>query len=253
MWDATGSYKLPGEAVPSDFDLADEGLRVLSQFFVDEGTLGDTLLRVAELACQISVADMAGITMLVEGKPETGVFTDPEAPEIDVAQYETGEGPCLDAFRHQQIYRIASTDDDDRWPTFAKDAAAHGIRSTLSMPLSARGEGLGALNLYSRAKVFDEESTAQVEVFARQAAIVLANAQVYWDSRQLSENLNQAMRSRSTIDHAIGILMAGGGRTPEEAFQLLVRASQRENRRLREVAGDIVAGAVDRRRKAPEE
>jgi hypothetical protein len=37
-----------------------EGLSALSQFFVDDGTLGDTLLRVAELACEASPADMAG-------------------------------------------------------------------------------------------------------------------------------------------------------------------------------------------------
>ena len=38
--------------------------------------------------------------------------------------------------------------------------------------------------------------------------------------------------------------MAGGGGTPEEAFQLLVRASQRENRKLRDLAADIVDHAV---------
>jgi hypothetical protein len=57
-----------------------DGLSVLSRFFINDGTLGETLLRVAELACRVSPADMAGITMLVEGKTATGVFTDPQAP-----------------------------------------------------------------------------------------------------------------------------------------------------------------------------
>jgi GAF domain-containing protein len=232
--------------VPSESSAIEEGLRALSQFFVDEGTLGETLLRVAEMACAVAPADMAGITLLVDGKPQTGVFTDPEAPEIDRAQYSTGEGPCLDAFRHQKIYRIESTAEETRWPAFAKDAAEHGIRCTLSMPVVARGEGLGALNLYSRTQTFTDDSARRVEVFAQQAAIVLANTQVYWDSRQLSQNLNEAMRTRSTIDQAIGLLMATGGRTPEEAFQLLVRASQRENRRLREIAEEVVQRAVSR-------
>jgi GAF domain-containing protein len=126
-------------------------------------------------------------------------------------------------------------------------AAAHGISATLSLPLSARGESLGALNLYSRAAVFDQFVTEQAEVFARQAAIVLSNAQVYWDARQLGENMRQAMQSRSAIDQAIGILMADGGRSPDEAFQLLVRASQRENRKLRDIAAEIVQ-RVSRRR-----
>jgi hypothetical protein len=44
---------------------------------------------------------MAGITMFVEGKPRSGVFTDSEAPEIDKAQYSSGQVPCLDVLRHQ--------------------------------------------------------------------------------------------------------------------------------------------------------
>jgi len=56
-----------------------DGLHALSQFFIAQGTLGATLTKVSELACEVSQADMAGITLLVEGKPRTGVFTDPEA------------------------------------------------------------------------------------------------------------------------------------------------------------------------------
>jgi hypothetical protein len=80
-----------------------DALGALSQFFISDGTLGDTLLRVAQLACKaVEPADLAGLTLLVEGKLATGVFTDPAAPDIDAAQYESGHGPCLDAFRHRQ-------------------------------------------------------------------------------------------------------------------------------------------------------
>jgi GAF domain-containing protein len=223
-----------------------EGLSALSQFFVDDGTLGDTLLRVAELACEASPADMAGITLLVDGRPTTAVFTDPEAPDIDNSQYDSGRGPCLDAFRHEQVYRIDSTAGDIRWPAFAAAAAAHSIVATLSAPMIARGAGIGALNLYSRTSAFSDAATCRVQVFASQAAVVLANAQVYWDAMRLTESMAQAMRSRSSIDQAIGILMTDGGRTPAEAFQLLVQASQRENRKLRDIAADIVGRVAQR-------
>src|SRR3984957_409589 len=127
-----------------------ESLRALTQFFVNDGTLGDTLLRVSEMACAITPATYAGITLLVDGVPRTGVFTHPDAPEIDQAQYRSGEGPCMYAFRHRKVYRIASTRQDQRWPEFARIALAHGIHATLSLPLLARGEGLGALNLYAQ-------------------------------------------------------------------------------------------------------
>jgi GAF domain-containing protein len=224
-----------------------ESLRALTQFFVNDGTLGDTLLRVSQMACEVTPAKYAGITMLVEGSAKTAVFTHPDAPEIDEAQYRTGEGPCMYAFRDLQIYRIDSTLEDARWPEFAQLAAAHGIHSTLSVPLAARGKNLGALNLYSETVgAFTEAHERSLLRFADQASIALANAQVYWDARQLSENLSQAIESRETISQAVGILIAIGGRSPDDAFQILVSASQRENRKVREIAQEIVNRTIER-------
>ncbi len=79
--------------------------------------------------------------------------------------------------------------------------------------------------------------------FAAYSAFVLTNAQVYWDARNLNENLNQAMQSRAMNGHAAGIVMASGGKNSQEAFQVLVKAPQRQNRKLREVAAEIVARA----------
>jgi len=225
-----------------------ESLRVLTQFFVNDGTLGDTLLRVSEMACEFTPAKYAGITLMVEGSPRTGVFTNAEAPEIDKAQYESGEEPCMYAFRDQEPYRIDSTLADARWPEFSRRAAAHGILSTLSVPLAARGRNLGALNLSSETEnAFTEAHGRTVRMFADQACIALANAQVYWDARQLNENLTQAIESRETINQAVGILIAAGGRTPKAAFQALVNASQRENRKVRDIAEEIVARTIERR------
>ena len=72
----------------------------------------------------------------------------------------------------------------------------------------------------------------RIAVFVRRAAIVLANAQVYWDERRLTE----AMRARATTDYAIGSNMAGGRQSPEEAIQPVLRAAHRENQ-FRDIAG----------------
>jgi GAF domain-containing protein len=230
-----------------------ESLRALTQFFVNDGTLGDTLHRVSEMACSITPARYAGITLLVEGAPRTGVFTNPDALEIDEAQYRSGEGPCMYAFHNQQLYRIDDTASDARWPEFAAAALSHGIRATLSVPLSARGAGIGALNLYSESPgAFTDGHEKAVLVFAEQASIALANAQVYWDARELSENLSAAIKTREVISQAVGILLAAGGRTPDEAFAMLASASQRENRKVRDIAADIVTHTVERRTKGTE-
>lgn len=230
----------------------DDAFAALSSFYLGDETLGDTLRRVAEFACKAAPADFAGISLLVNGKVRTGVFTDPTSPEIDSVQYETGKGPCLDAFRNSKIYVIPSTREDGRWPEFGRAAAERGIVSTVSVPLIARGEAIGALNLYSsQTGVFTTAAVQRVETFAAHAAVVMANAQVYADARELTEGLRTAMESRANIERAIGILMAPGGRSPEDAFQILVRASQRENRKLRDIATEIVERTLHRDRLPP--
>jgi GAF domain-containing protein len=220
----------------------ERSLAALSRFFVGDGTLQETLSRVAHHAEEaVPASAMAGITMLVEGRARTAVFTDDEAPEIDATQYETGVGPCLDAFRHKQVFVIHDTTKDDRWGPFNEAAAAHGVRSTLSIPLIANHEGVGALNFYAREPdAFSERDVDVASQFGAQAAIVLANAQAYWDAHQLSQNLATAMQSRAVIEQAKGILMGVQRCSADEAFEILVRASQRENRKLREIASDLV-------------
>jgi GAF domain-containing protein len=235
--------------VPANSDDLGEGLAAMSRFFVGDATLADTLQRVSELACTaVTGADMVGITMLVDGKARTAVFTDDTAPEIDAAQYETGIGPCLDAFRHQQVYRIKDMANDNYWPPFSEAAAAHGVQSSMSVPLSARHEGVGALNFYSCAPDAFSNDDVQIGLqFASQAAIVLANTQAYWDAHQLGQDMTEAMKSRATIEQAKGILMGAQRCTADEAFEVLTRASQRENRKLRDIADEVVARATSSR------
>jgi AmiR/NasT family two-component response regulator len=85
-------------------------------------------------------------------------------------------------------------------------------------------------------------------LFAGQAGVAIANAEVYRASVALTGQLQEAMASRAVIEQAKGVLMAEQKCTPEEAFTLLRSASQRENVKLREIAERIVAGQNSRRR-----
>jgi GAF domain-containing protein len=224
-----------------------EGISELSRLLVNEEALDDTLQRVADLACRhIGGADVAGVTLLRDGKPTTAVFTDPTSPEVDSAQYETGVGPCLDAFRHQQVFVNESTTEDQQWPAFSKACVEHGIMSTLSLPLGVRGSGIGALNLYSKEpSAFSEEQCEVGMMFATQASVALANAQLYDSAYRLTQQLQEALTSRAVIDQAKGMLMKEHGVGADEAFLMLRAQSQRENRKLRELAQET----VDRSRK----
>ena len=58
--------------------------------------------------------------------------------------------------------------------------------------------------------------------------------------REEVANLKRALKTREVIGMAKGVLMARECCHPDEAFDMLRRASQRENRKLAEVAEQIV-------------
>ena len=222
-----------------------DALKALSTFLVTDASVGDTLHRVAALTTDaLPGAEIAGIAMMgSDGKPATTIYTDETSPEVDEAQYASGRGPCLDAWRLRKTVRIDDMGEAlQDYPEFARAALDHGIPSTLSLALVAGGEGIGALNLYGRTKqAFTQDDEVLGEELAAAAAVVLANANAYWSAFELSEGLTEAMQSRAIIEQAKGILMAGSPDLDADgAFDLLRRASQRENVKLRDIARRIV-------------
>jgi len=228
----------------------ESAVAALTRYFVGNQTLGESLHQVAELSIQaLPQADHCGITLLVDGKLKTSVFTHPEIPEIDQAQYRTGDGPCVDAYRDGKVHTIESTLEPGPWQEFRDSAAKHGVLSTMSLPLVTHDGPIGAMNMYAETEnAFTDVDRDVGELFAAQAAFLLANAQAYWDARTLSENLEQAMVSRATIEQAKGIIMTTIGCGPDEAMQSLIRQSQDQNIKVRDLAQEIVRNASRRGR-----
>src|SRR3569833_3725575 len=54
--------------------------------------------------------ELASITRLREGAPYTAAATGDGARRIDQAQYDTGQGPCLEAARTGTLQRYAGDD-----------------------------------------------------------------------------------------------------------------------------------------------
>ena len=202
----------------------------LTAYFVGDVSMLETLTRVSELARNaLGASDQVGITLVVDGRPGTYVFTDPEIPEVDRAQYETGDGPCLAAYDTGATVLVPSTRTAHEYPRFCPTAERHGILSVVSFPLATPAGRIGAMNQYASTE--GAFGPAEVEIgqrFAAQAAYLLVNAQAYWDARTLGENLTEAMRSRARIEQAKGIIMARTGVDADRAFALLRQQSQAE-------------------------
>jgi hypothetical protein len=222
---------------------ADPGLAgqfaAVARALASEPNVEATLQRVVEIARLIVPGcHHAGITVLRRGRPETPAATDEVSAEVDKVQYETGEGPCLSAILEQVTFRTGDLAAEDRWPKFSRPAVQRtGVRSVLAYRLFTEADTLGALNLYSReADAFDDDAVAICTILAAHAALALARAR---DREQIS-GLEQAVASNRAIGMAIGILMAIRRVGPDEAFDLLRTVSQRTNRKLREIADEVV-------------
>ena len=220
-----------------------ELLASLTRLMVDEETLEDTLARVAYLACSGPIeADNAGVTLQRERGPATAAYHGDAALPLDQAQYDDDDGPCLTAFRAGEVVVVAKVAEvADRWPGFAASAAHHGIHSSLSLPLAVRGSVVGALNLYSSAPdAFDPRSVDLGQRFAQQAAVAISNADVYWRTFALTQNLEAALENRDRIGQAKGVLIATHKITGDAAFDTLRRTSQNLNVKLRDIADYVV-------------
>jgi transcriptional regulator with GAF, ATPase, and Fis domain len=222
-----------------------KALSALARFQVADGTVGDTLNRIAEITLEaMPAASIVGMTMLGDDEqPTTAIYTNPESPEIDAAQYREGKGPCLDAWRTKRVFRVDRVEEcADEYPAFAAACKEHGVLSTLSLPMISGDVAVGAMNLYADVpEGFSEDDEAMGVDLAGAAGSVLANVSAYWTAFDLSQQLNEAMKTRAVIEQAKGMIMARSpGMTADDAFDLLRTASQRENVKLRLIAQRIV-------------
>ena len=200
----------------------------------------------ASLARDAIAGDLScGVTVLRDGRYVTAASSDRRALVLDEAQYEVGYGPCLHALETSSEVYVADFTANARWPQYSLQAEAHGLRSSLSVPLLVDGSAAGALNLYR----FDEGGISEPQRavarrFAEEASRAMLLAIRQARQQQVNEDLHNAMGSRRVIDQAIGVIMAQNRCSVDEAFDVLKRASQHRNVKLRQVAADVVTSVT---------
>src|SRR5918994_529330 len=136
-------------------------LTSLAVALLNDTSLKADLERLCRVTCRlVEHCSGASVSMLVEGEPTTVAVTDRVSLELDLAQYDGGDGPCIAALGGEMI-RIGYLAKAERFPHFARGAADRRVQSVLSTPALDHGDVVGSLNVYSRnADAFDERSQA---------------------------------------------------------------------------------------------
>jgi GAF domain-containing protein len=197
-----------------------------------------TYARICELAvATLDACEHAGMSLVQRDVVHSIARTSAVPALVDRIQVEAGEGPCIDAIRTGDQFLTGQLSEEHRWPVFSRRAHDEaGIQSILAFRLFVEEDTMGALNLYSsRLDAFDHGDQAIGAVFAAHAAVAMSASR---RERQLEEKAE----TRDVIGRAKGILMAREHITDERAFEILQRASQRLNLKLRDVADRLARG-----------
>src|SRR3954451_1557987 len=133
--------------------------------------------------------------------------------------------------------------------TATDDGAAglDGAQLAMSVPLVVLDEVVGSIDLYAPAAVsFSAADREIVASHARQAGVLATNLATLSTAEDRNAQLVRALETREMVGQAMGVLMERESCSREQAFDILRRASQRENKKLRDVAHRIISIVEDR-------
>ncbi len=202
----------------------------------------DTFGRITRTAASsITGCDAASISTIEAGTPVTHGSTGDLATRGDQIQYEENEGPCLDAAMRERWVYTPNIAASARWPHSSLRLAGElGVQTMMSCRLAldaAPNQTLGGINMYSRTpNAFTDEDQMLALLLSSLGAVVV-------DASRQQAHLRKAIESRQLIGEAVGILRSQGGISRERAFDMLSKASQRMNVKLRDLAQQIADGS----------
>jgi GAF domain-containing protein len=216
----------------------------LASTLIAEMDLPDALTRVAAVAVRgVPAAQGASVTLL---EPPSSGASDERVQRADRVQADEQDGPGVAAVAEGRTVVADDIATDPRWAAGGPRVAVEtGFRAVLAIPLVDGGAVLGALTLYAATPGgFGPGAVAGAELLAAPVEARVANVRAYRASLHVAEELRHGLVSRAVIDQAKGILMVQHGLTADQAFAVLTRFSQQENRKLRDVATELVDSSV---------
>jgi GAF domain-containing protein len=224
--------------------------RALSRVVLVGRSLEDVLSEITAIATPgIPGAEATSITLVRGDRAFTAAYDGEMALAADELQYQEDAGPCVDAGRGGVVLRVDDMRTETRWPRYVTRVVDTGVRSSLSVPLPYQDTTVGALNIYSsqpRAFASPESLDAGLQV-AEAVAVAVVNADAHAQLTEHARNMRLAMDSRAVIEQAKGVLMAQRHVDSDQAFEILREASQRYNRKLRDISLGIVASTQEGR------
>lgn len=189
---------------------------------------------------------LASVTLLRPRTRATTAGSCTTARRLADIQGRFDDGPCLRAAATGRSVSIPDSTTDSSFPIFGSAALRDGIRSCLGVPVRLDGPEQAAIVFYSSVPgTFSEGSARLAELFAARATTPLILALRLARLAERADHLSAAMESRTTIDLAVGVIMAQNRCSQEEAVEILRAASSARNIKLRDLASKVLTSMAD--------
>lgn len=211
----------------------------------------DELLHVlADRCVELLAVDAAGVMLAMQpGQLRAAAATSRSMEQLEVFEVAATEGPSYEAYTSGQAvveHHLATA--EARWPQFVGRARRLGFAAAYGFPLRLRERTVGALNLFqtARRRRLADPDAEVARGFADIAAIALIQEELLHQSETKVGQLNYALAARVVTEQAKGILAERLALTPQDAFERLRKHARDHNRKVHDVAQDVVDGRVDR-------
>lgn len=209
----------------------------------DDSSVVSALIKVTE-AC-VDLFDVAGSGIMVAD--EQNVYrhvaaSDEAGRTLELLESELGQGPCTDAFIHDQVVSSPDLLADPRWPDLAAGMVAQQrVRAVVGVPVRLGGVTVGTLDVYRDHPA--EWDSAELTALTRYAEVIgstLVAALSAHQAGELAAQLQYALDYRVVIERGVGYLMGTQGIDEVTAFNRLRRAARGSRRKIGEVAQELL-------------
>ncbi|MFP5317588.1 MAG: SpoIIE family protein phosphatase [Acidimicrobiia bacterium] len=219
----------------------------LADTLVEDFDVVELLTLLTDRCVEVLDVAAAGLMLAYPGGELRVMASSSEAMRLlELFELQAEEGPCPDCYRTgEPIVNHRLTVSGGPWPRFEPRAVEAGFRSVHALPMRLPAVTIGALNLFRT----DEGALNDADVVAAQALADVATIAVLHHhaargTQLVNEQLHHALSTRVVIEHAKGMVAERTGLDMGQAFSALRSHARSHNRRLVDVAQDIITGAL---------
>jgi GAF domain-containing protein len=229
--------------MPVNEDLLGKALDRIATFRQDPPEVAAVLAEVVDAACTIFSVTGVGLMLVDPEQVLRYVVASNEAVRaLEVAQEQTGHGPCIDSLVHGRLVTSPDLHVDDRWPEVSARLRPSRVRAVLGVPVVIAGNSVGSLNAYvEQAHAWDEAEVRALASLAEVTSQVVRACLAAKRSGALAEQLQYALDHRIVIERAVGVVMATQHLGAVDAFEDLRRRARSRRVRVAEIAAALLA------------